>query len=58
MSQASEAPRIGTRGTTTNMLARMGGRMISFYADELTELLLDEYLIDTASELQKIEKLS
>lgn len=43
--------RLGGKGTTTSMLARMGGRMISFYSDELTDLLLDEFLIDTAVEL-------
>lgn len=37
------------------MLAKMGGRIISFYADELAEMLLDDYLIETALELQKIE---
>lgn len=34
----------------------MGGRLISFYADDLTELLLNDFLIDTAMELQKIEQ--
>lgn len=38
-----------------SMLSKMGGRLISFYADDLTELLLNDFLIDTATELQKIE---
>lgn len=38
------------------MLSKMGGRLISFYADDLADLLLDDYLIETAKELQKIEQ--
>ena len=38
------------------MLSKMGGRLISFYADDLAELLLNDFLIDTAKELQSIEK--
>jgi hypothetical protein len=37
------------------MLSKMGGRLISFYADDLADLLLNDFLIDTAIELQKIE---
>ena len=33
------------------MLSKMGGRLISFYADDLAELLLDDFLIETAEEL-------
>lgn len=33
------------------MLAKMGGRLINFYSDELAELLLDDFLKDTAIEL-------
>ena len=38
------------------MLSKMGGRLISFYADDLAGLLLNDFLIDTAVELQQIEK--
>lgn len=38
------------------MLAKMGGRLISFYSDELTDLMLNDFLIDTAKELQKLEQ--
>lgn len=38
------------------MLSRMGGRMISFYADDLADLLLNDFLGETALELQKLEK--
>ena len=37
------------------MLAKMGGRLISYYSEDLTEMLLDDFLIDTAAELQKLE---
>ena len=33
----------------------MGGRMIYYYADDLTELLIDDILKDTVVELQQIE---
>ena len=38
------------------MLSKMGGRMISFYADDLVELLLGDFLGETVGELQKIEE--
>ena len=33
------------------MLSKMGGRLINFYADDLTELLLNDFLAETAKEL-------
>lgn len=39
------------------MLSKMGGRLISFYADDLAGLLLEDFLAETAVELQRIEKL-
>lgn len=39
------------------MLSKMGGRLISFYADDLAELLLNDFLHETAVDLQRIEKL-
>ena len=33
------------------MLAKMGGRLISFYSDELADMMLNDFLIDTAVEL-------
>ena len=38
------------------MLSKMGGRLISFYADELADMLIDDYLKETAIELQNIEQ--
>ena len=40
------------------MLAKMGGRLISFYADDLAELMLEDFLAETVTDLQKIEKLT
>jgi hypothetical protein len=34
----------------------MGGRLISFYSDDIAELLLDDFLAETVLELQKMEK--
>lgn len=39
------------------MLSKMGGRLISFYADDIAELFLDDFLKDTAKELMRIESL-
>lgn len=33
------------------MLSKMGGRMMHYYADDLTEMLLDDVLYDTVKEL-------
>lgn len=37
------------------MLSKMGGRLISFYADDLAEMLLQDFLGETAMELQRLE---
>ena len=36
------------------MLSKMGGRLINFYADDLAELLLNDFLAETALELSLI----
>jgi hypothetical protein len=41
-----------------SMLAKMGGRLISFYADDLAELMLEDFLAETVIDLQRIEKLT
>lgn len=38
------------------MMSKMGGRLIHFYADDLTEMLLDDMLLDTVIELQNVEQ--
>ena len=40
------------------MLSRMGGRLIAFYADDLTELLFEDFLTETVSDLQRIERVA
>jgi hypothetical protein len=42
---------LGARGGPIGMLSKMGGRLISFYADELADLMLNDFLGDTAIEL-------
>lgn len=37
------------------MLARMGGRLVSFYADDLAELMFEDFLTETVKDLQRIE---
>jgi hypothetical protein len=36
----------------------MGGRLVAFYADDLTELLVEDFLHETVVELQRIEKIA
>ena len=38
------------------MLSKMSGRLINFYSDDIAELLLDDFLLETAHELQRLEK--
>jgi len=38
------------------MMARMGGKLMNFYADDLTDLLLDDLLLDVVRDLQAIEQ--
>lgn len=38
------------------MMARMGGKLIHFYQDDLTELLLDDFLEEIVKDLQSIEQ--
>lgn len=38
------------------MMARMGGKLINFYQDDLTDLLLDDLLLDVVKDLQVIEE--
>ena len=38
------------------MLSKMGGRLITFYADDLANLLFEDILSETVADLQKIEK--
>ena len=40
------------------MLAKMGGRLITFYADDLAQLLFEDILTETVTDLQKIESLT
>jgi hypothetical protein len=38
-------------GGPIGMLSKMGGRLITFYADDLAELMLNDFLIEVALEL-------
>ena len=38
------------------MLARMGGRLISFYSDDIADLLIDDILRDCVKDLNEIEQ--
>ncbi len=60
VSNIKQATNTGTSLRTStgpaSMLAKMGGRLISFYADDLADLLIDDILRDTAKEMNEIEK--
>ena len=40
------------------MISKISGRYISYYADDLAELLLDDFLEETVQELEQIERVS
>ena len=40
------------------MLSRMAGRLITFYADDLASLIMEDILSETVADLQKIETLT
>jgi hypothetical protein len=33
------------------MLSKMGGRLVAFYADDLAEMILEDYLMETVLDL-------
>jgi hypothetical protein len=33
------------------MLSKMGGRLVAFYADDLAEMILEDYLTETVMDL-------
>jgi len=38
------------------VMARMGGKLINYYSDDLTNMLLEDILSEVAIDLQKIER--
>ena len=40
------------------MISRISGRYISFYADDLAGMIIDDILGDTVRELEEIERVS
>ena len=55
--KSTTGSRLSGQAGPVGMLSKMGGRLIAFYADDLAESLLDDFLEETAHELQRIEKL-
>jgi hypothetical protein len=51
---ASDKPAFG--GGPLSMLSKMGGRLINFYADDIADLMLEDFLAETALELQRMEQ--
>ena len=47
--------RLSEQPGPVGMLSKMGGRLIAFYADDLADLLLDDFLSETIGDLQNIE---
>lgn len=48
---ASFSNPINSKSGTLGMLSKMGGRLINFYSDDISELLLDDFLYETVIEL-------
>ena len=55
MASASLGNRLWDQANAIGMVSKIAGWYISFYADDLTEMLLDDMLYDTALELNDIE---
>ena len=51
---ASEKPQF--KQGPVSMLSKMGGRLINFYADDIADLMLEDFLAETALELQRMEQ--
>ena len=47
--------RLSEQPGPVGMLSKMGGRLIAFYADDLAELMFEDFLSETVKELQEIE---
>jgi hypothetical protein len=47
--------RLSDQPGPVGMLSKMGGRLIAFYADDLAELMFDDFLNETVKSLQTIE---
>lgn len=55
---ASFTTRIKDKANAIGMISSIAGRFISFYADDLSQMILDDILIDTARELNQIEQMT
>jgi hypothetical protein len=49
---------LGSTPGPLGMLAKMGGRFVSFYAEDLSDMLFEDFLHETVIELQRIEKIA
>lgn len=47
--------RLSEQPGPVGMLSKMGGRLIAFYADDLAELMFEDFLSETVKDLQDIE---
>lgn len=47
--------RLSDQPGPVGMLSKMGGRLIAFYADDLADLLFEDFLTETVKSLQTIE---
>ncbi len=55
MSNVGFSERMRDKASAIGMISRISGRFISFYADDLAEMLIDDILRETAEELNEIE---
>lgn len=55
---ASFGQGLGSTPGPLGMLSKMGGRFISFYAEDLSDMLFEDFLTETVKELQRIEKIA
>ena len=47
--------RLSKQANTIGLISRISGRFISFYADDLAAMIMDDLLGDAAKDIQKLE---
>ena len=47
--------RLSEQPGPVGILSKMGGRLIAFYADDIAELMMDDFLAETVQDLSAIE---
>lgn len=55
LNQKSFKERLQDQANSIGLISKISGRFISFYADDLTEMLLDDFLGEVVTDMDQIE---